>query len=134
MGNRVTTGRTVFVEEFGPEAWTLSGGPTGYACSIVGMQSCIWNNLNQNFLSSLLPYLSVQGVTDASLYPANIVAACAPTYPDNPNDDNGVLNTVTNAIEQHQYSLTGTGLSTILAQWNKSSVNGATLSGVSLTH
>jgi len=98
------------------------------------MQSCIWNNLNQNFLSSLLPYLSVQGVTDASLYPANIVAACAPTYPDNPNDDNGVLSTVTQAIEQQQYSLTGRGLSTILAQWNKSGVNGAILSGVSLTH
>ena len=123
------TAHDVFVEEFGPQAWTVSGGPTGEACAIVGMQSCTWNSFNQNFVASLLPYLSALGVTDASLYGANILGACAPVYPDNPNDDDSVLSVATIAMENHQYSLAATHLSQILSTWNAASLAGGTLAG-----
>jgi hypothetical protein len=64
---------SVFVEEFGPETWTYQGGPGGEACAIAGLQSCLWNTLNQNFFASLLPFLSSQGVNDASLYGTEIL-------------------------------------------------------------
>lgn len=122
----------VLVEEFGPQPWTLTNGKTGEACAIVGMQSCIWNTFNQNFLSSLLSFVSGLGVTDASLYGANILGACAPTYPDNPNDDNSVLDTATSAMERYQYSVASDRLNAIVAQWNKTGIRGAKLTGLSL--
>jgi len=115
----------VFVEEFGPNAWTYYNGPTGEGCAIVGLQSCTWSTFNQDFFASLLPFLSSQGVTDSSLYGASVLGACAPVYPDNPQDDNDVLNTATIAMENHQYSITGVKLSAILSQWNAAGIQGA---------
>lgn len=126
------TAHTVFVEEYGPQAWTYASGPTGEGCAIVGLQSCTWNKFNQDFFASLLPFLSSQGVTDASLYGTELVAACAPVYPDNPQATNDVLNTATIAIENHQYSLSSVRLSSILSQWNTVNQRGCTFAGGAL--
>lgn len=134
QGTSGGTAHSVFVEEFGPQAWTYANGtsvgPTGEGCAIVGMQSCIWNSFNQNFFASLLPYLSRQGVTDASLYGANLLGACAPIYPDNPNDDDDVLNSVTAAMQGRQYSLASARLRQLLAQWNRIGISGGQLKGL----
>ena len=134
QGTPSGTAHSVFVEEFGPQAWTYNGatgaGPTGEGCAIVGMQSCIWNSFNQNFFASLLPYLSRQGVTDASLYGANLLGACAPIYPDNPNDDDDVLYSVTVAMQARQYSLASARLRQLLAQWNRIGISGGQLKGL----
>ena len=134
QGTSGGTAHSVFVEEFGPQAWTYANGtsvgPTGEGCAIVGMQSCIWNSFNQNFFASLLPYLSRQGVTDASLYGANLLGACAPIYPDNPNDDDDVLNAVTVAMQGRQYSLASARLRQLLAQWNRIGISGGQLKGL----
>jgi hypothetical protein len=122
----------VFVEEFGPNAWTYVNGPSGESCAIVGLQSCTWNQFNQDFFASLLPFLSSLGITDASLYGTEVLGGCAPAYPDNPQDDNDVLYAATVAMENHQYSLAGTKLSSILAQWNKVGMQGCTLIGGSV--
>jgi hypothetical protein len=71
---------------------------------------------------------------DASLYPTNIIAACAPTYPDNPNDDDTVLTVVTNAMQERLYSLAGSTLDRIISQWNRTGITGVKLAGISLTH
>jgi hypothetical protein len=123
---------SVFVEDFGPETWTYQGGPGGEACAIAGLQSCLWNTLNQNFFASLLPFLSSQGVNDASLYGTEILGACAPLSPDN-GQSYTVLNTVTIAMQNHQYSLSGARLAAILSGWNAVGVQGCTKTyGVSL--
>ena len=119
-----------FVEEFGPESWTYTGGPQGQACAIVGLQSCIWNSFDQAFFASLLPFLSIQGVTDASLYGTEIIGACASVYPDN-GQDNGTLAAVTLAMQNRQYSLAGSRLSIIFKQWNATTLQGCKLGGVS---
>jgi len=108
------------------------GAPYGGACAIVGLQSCIWNTFNQNFLASLLLYLADLGVTDASLYGTEIVGACAPVYPDN-SQSNDVFAAVTIAMQNRQYSLTSTRLSAILSGWNATSLAGGKITGVSLT-
>jgi len=118
--------RGIFVEEFGPQAWTLDGGTTGGGCAIVGVQSCTWNAFNQNFLASLLPFLAAQGVADASLYSTEMLGACAPVYPDNARN-NTVLNDATTAMQNRQYSLTSARLSTILSEWNMIGLHGCTL-------
>jgi len=108
------------------------GAPYGGACAIVGLQSCVWNALNQNFIASLLPYLADLGVTDASLYGTEILGACAPVYPDN-SQNNDVLAAVTTAMQNRQYSLTSTRMSAILSEWNTISLSGGDLIGGSLT-
>jgi len=85
---------------------------------------------NQSVFASLLPYLSRQGVTDASLYGANLLGACAPIYPDNPNDDDDVLNAVTVAMQGRQYSLASARLRQLLAQWNRIGISGGQLKGL----
>jgi hypothetical protein len=126
------SGHSVFVEEFGPNAWTNTPGPSGEACAIVGLQSCTWNTLNQGLFASLLPFLASQGVTDASLYGTEILAACAPAYPDN-GQNTTVLATVTTAMQTHQYSMATSRLSAILSQWNMAGLAGCTLAdGASL--
>jgi hypothetical protein len=78
---------TVFAEEFGPPAWNYqppSGtAPTGAGRAIVGLQSCIWNAFNPSFFSSLRSFFASQDVTDVSIYDVEVLAACAPAYPDN---------------------------------------------------
>ena len=96
----------VFVEEFGPQAWSYSGGATGGACVIVGLQSCTWNALYPSFFASLLSFLSSQGVTDASLFGAEALGACAPTYPDNAQES-GTFIPVTTAMQNHPVQLDG---------------------------
>jgi hypothetical protein len=95
------------------------------------IQSCTWNKLNQDFFASLLPFLSSQGVINASLYGTEILGACAPVYPDNAQDT-GVLNTATLAMQNHQYSLSAARLSAILSEWNTTGISGCTLIGGSL--
>ncbi len=123
------TAHSYFVEEYGPQAWTYTNGPGGEACAIVGLQSCTWNSFNQDFVASLLPFLSSQGVTDASLYGTEVIGACAPVYPDNPQASDAVLNTATIAMENRQYSLASARLSLILSQWGTTSIQGCTLAG-----
>jgi hypothetical protein len=122
-------GETAFVEEFGPQAWTLSGGQTGGACAIIGLQSCAWNALNQNFFSSLLSFLASQGVTDASLFGTEMLGACAPIPPDNGQNITAVT-AATTAMQNHQYSLASTSLAAILSQWSMSTLCGSKLSGL----
>jgi hypothetical protein len=121
----------VFVEEFGPQAWTQSGGATGGACAIMGLQSCTWNALYPSFFASLLSFLASQGVTDASLFGAEALAACAPTYPDNAQESDTFI-AVTAAMEKHQYSLSGAAMAAILSGWNATGLRGCSLSGGSL--
>ena len=47
---------------------------------------------------------------------ASIPGACAPVYPDNPNDDDSVLSVATTAMQNHQYSLTSARVLQILSQ------------------
>jgi len=126
---------SVFVEEFGPQAWnytpTTGSAPSGEPCAIVGLQSCTWSTFNQDFFPSLLSFLAAQGVTDASLYGTEILGACASTYPDNGQDTNTLTN-VTTAMQNHQYSLSGARMSAILSNWNKTSLQGCSLVGGSL--
>jgi hypothetical protein len=126
------SGHSIFVEEFGPNAWTNTPGPSSEACAIAGLQSCTWNALNQGLFASLLPFVASQGVTDASLYGTEVLAACAPVYPDN-GQNSTVLAAVTTAMQNHQYSVASGRLSAILSQWNSASLAGCTLAdGASL--
>jgi hypothetical protein len=122
---------TVFVEEFGPQAWTQNGGSTGGACAIVGLQSCTWNGLYPSFFSSLLSFLASLGVTDASLFGAEALGACTPTYPDNAQVI-GTFIPVTQAMVYRQYSLSGAGMAAILSGWNATGLRGCALTGGSL--
>jgi len=122
---------SVFAEEFGPEAWTYTSGPTGEMCAIVGLQSCTWNGFNQDFFASILSFLAGQAVTDASLYGTEMLGACAPTNPDNGQSVNTFI-PATAAMLNHQYSLASTGMSAILSSWNKASLRGCSLAGGSL--
>jgi len=122
---------SVFVEEFGPQAWTYTSGPTGEVCAIVGLQSCTWNGFNQSFFASVLSFLAGQGVTDASLYGTEMIGACAPIYPDNGQSVNTFI-PATAAMLNHQYSLASAGMSAILSSWNKASLRGCSLVGGSL--
>ena len=131
-----TNQHSVFVEEFGPQVWNYkppypATAPVGEACAIVGLQSCTWNGFNQSFFSSLLSFLSSQGVTDASLYGTEILGACAPIYPDN-GQNTTVLTLATIAMQNHQYSLASAGMSAILTQWNTTGIRGCHLTGGSL--
>ena len=120
------TTHNVFVEEFGPQSWTMAGGPSGEGCAIIGLQSCSWNMLNQNLFASLLSFLAAQGVTDASLYGAEILGACTPFPPDN-GQDNDVLASVTTAMQKQQYSMASSGLAVILSRWHSIGIVGCTL-------
>ena len=57
--------------------------------------------------------------------------ACAPVYPDNGQNVN-TLATVTTAMLNHQYSLSGARMASILSQWNTTSIQGCSLVGGSL--
>ena len=127
-------GHSAFVEEFGPQAWVYTGSsvaPTGESCAIVGIQSCTWNSLNQNFSSSLLSFVANLGVTDASLYGTEILGACTPIYPDNGHNPTTFANATT-AMLNRQYSLCTPRLSAILSAWNAASLTGGTLIGGSI--
>ena len=81
--------------------------------------------------AALLPFLARQGVTDASLYPAEILGLCAPTFPDSVLEA-PVLNSATNAMEKALYSAASTSHAAIMSQWGAGSMTGATVSGAQL--
>ena len=110
---------------------TLFTAPTGESCAIVGIQSCTWNSLNQNFFSSLLSFVANLGVTDASLYGTEILGACTPIYPDNGHNPTTFANATT-AMQNRQYSLATPRLSAILSAWNAASLTGGRLIGGSI--
>jgi hypothetical protein len=128
---RIIPAHSVLAEEFGQPAWNYQppsgSAPTGAGCAIVGLQSCTWNAFNPSFFSSLLSFFASQGVTDASIYDAEVLGACAPAYPDNgqiaaqyPTS----LQTAIAAMQNHQYSLSGASMAAILSSWNKTSLRG----------
>jgi hypothetical protein len=119
-------GHSVFVEEFGPQAWVNDSMTSGQPCAIVGLQSCTWNTLNQNFFAALLPSLASLGVTDASLYGTEMLGACAPVYPDNGQNTTALAN-ATSAMVSKQYSMACSRMASLLSQWNMTSLTGGTL-------
>ncbi len=124
-------GHSVFVEEYGVDQWHLKGAPNTEACAIVGRSSCTWNTLNQNFFAALLPFLASQGITDASLFDTQILAQCAPAYPDSALNPL-VLATATTAMQNGQFSVACVRHSSLLSQWGAGSMAGATVSGAHL--
>jgi hypothetical protein len=124
-------GHGIFVEEYGVDQWHLSGAPNTEACAIVGRSSCTWNTLNQNFFAALFPFLASQGVTDASLFDTQILAQCAPTYPDSALNTM-LLTAATTAMENSQFSVACSRHASILSQWGAGSMAGATVSGAHL--
>jgi hypothetical protein len=101
------------------------------------LQSCTWSAFNPSFFSSLLSFFASEGVTEASIYDAEVLGACAPAYPDNgqiaaqyPTS----LQTAIAAMQNHQYSLSGASMAAILSSWNKTGLRGCSgLFGGSLT-
>jgi len=68
--------------------------------------------------ASLLPYLSRQGVTDASLYGGEFTGCLRADLP------------VTVAMQGRQYSLASARLRQLLAQWNRIGISGGQLKGL----
>jgi len=124
-------GHSVFVEEYGVDQWHLTGSPNTEACAIVSRSSCTWNTLNQNFFAALFPFLASQGVTDASLFDTQILAQCAPVYPDSALNP-VVLAAATTAIENGQFSVACVRHASLLSQWGAGGMAGATVSGARL--
>jgi hypothetical protein len=121
-------GHSVFVEEYGVDRWHLINAPNSEECAIVGRSSCTWNTLNQDFFAAILPFLASQGVTDASLFETEILAQCAPVYPDN-GENTVVLTAATNAMENGQFSVASLSHAAIVSQWGAGRMAGATVGG-----
>jgi sugar lactone lactonase YvrE len=75
----------IYVDEFDPQVWVESGAAASETCAIKGCYSCDWqtSQSDQNFLAAFLPFLASHGVMSASLFPAQILAGCSVSYPDN---------------------------------------------------
>jgi hypothetical protein len=85
--------------------------------------------MNEDLFASLLPFLASQGVTDASLFGTEVLAACTPTYPDSGLNDT-VLQTATTEMLNGQYSALSARLAAIVGQRNVLAVQGATFSAL----
>ena len=77
----------VFIEEFAAQDWVESGAPATEPCAIKGCYSCDWqtSQSDQNFVAAFLAFAASHGELSASLFPAQILAGCSVSYPDNCN-------------------------------------------------
>ena len=81
-----------FVEEFGSEVWAENGAPPTQNCAIKGCYSCDWQTslADQTFVEAFLPFVASHGAISASLFYSQILAGCAPAYPDNCNNEDAI--------------------------------------------
>jgi hypothetical protein len=124
----------IFVQEFGPTAWTVTNSITGLSapnslsCAIVGIQSCSWSSFDPNFYAGTLSYLASYGTESAGQYASETLAACAPVYPDNGLNVTMIGIATGNMSAQH-YSSDSQCLATIERAWGRNTISSATVSG-----
>ncbi|MGA2595339.1 MAG: hypothetical protein ABSH32_36060 [Bryobacteraceae bacterium] len=124
----------VFVQEFGPMNWVITNSimgqsaPNTQSCAIIGLQSCSWSALDQNFYAGMLTYLASYGTESAGQFGSDTLAACAAVFPDNGLNFT-VIATATGAMANQQYSSDSQRLASIVAAWARSAISGGTVSG-----
>jgi len=124
----------IFVQEFGPTAWTVTNSisglsaPNSLSCAIIGIQSCSWSSFDPNFYAGALSYLASYGADSAAQYASETLAACAPVYPDN-GLSIAVIATATGNMSTQHYSSDSQCLASIERAWGRNTISGATVSG-----